>query len=59
VLHPRDRWGRDQEWIEYHPSYREMEALALGELGLHAMSHRGGVLGWPQPLPAVAKYAFQ
>jgi len=59
VLHPRDRWGRDQEWIEYHPAYREMEALAFGELGLHAMSHRGGVLGWAEPLPAVAKYAFQ
>jgi alkylation response protein AidB-like acyl-CoA dehydrogenase len=59
VLHPRDRWGRDREWIEYHPSYREMEALAFGELGMHAMSHRGGVLGWRQPFPAVAKYAFQ
>ena len=59
VLHPRDRQGRDREWIEYHPAYREMEALAFGELGLHAMSHRGGVLGWPDPLPAVAKYAFQ
>jgi acyl-CoA dehydrogenase len=59
VLHPRDRFGRDREWIEYHPAYREMEALAFGELGLHAMSHRGGVLGWAEPLPAVAKYAFQ
>ncbi|HVR28773.1 MAG TPA: acyl-CoA dehydrogenase family protein, partial [Thermoanaerobaculia bacterium] len=59
VLHARDRWGRDREWIEYHPAYREMEALAFGELGLHAMTHRGGVLGWPEPLPAVAKYAFQ
>jgi alkylation response protein AidB-like acyl-CoA dehydrogenase len=25
---------------------------------MHAMSHRGGVLGWPRPLPAVAKHAF-
>jgi alkylation response protein AidB-like acyl-CoA dehydrogenase len=59
ILHARDRWGRDRDWIEYHPSYREMEALAFGELGLHAMGHRGGVVDWPEPLPAVAKYAFQ
>lgn len=59
VLHPRDRFGRDEEWIEYHPAYRKMEEIAFGEFGLHAMSHRGGVLGWPEPLPPVAKYAFQ
>jgi alkylation response protein AidB-like acyl-CoA dehydrogenase len=59
LLHQRDRFGRDRDWIEYHPSYREMEALAFGELGMHAMVHRGGVLGWPEPLPAVAKYAYQ
>ena len=59
VLHPRNRYGEDEEWIEYHSSYREMEQIAFCELGLHAMSHRGGVLDWPEPLPAVAKYAFQ
>ena len=59
LLHARDRFGRDRDWIEYHSSYREMEALAFGELGMHAMVHRGGVLGWPEPLPAVAKYAYQ
>ena len=59
VLHPRDRFGRDEDWIEYHPAYREMESIAFGELGMHAMSHRGGVLGWPAPLPPIAKYAFQ
>jgi alkylation response protein AidB-like acyl-CoA dehydrogenase len=58
VLHPRDRFGRDEDWIEYHPAYREMEKIAFGELGLHAMSHRGGVLGWPGALPPIAKYAF-
>src|SRR5208282_5960116 len=58
VLHARDRFGRDEDWIEYHPAYREMEKIAFGELGLHAMSHRGGVLGWPDPLPPIAKYAF-
>jgi alkylation response protein AidB-like acyl-CoA dehydrogenase len=59
VLHPRDRHGRDLEWIEYHPAYQEMERIAFGDLGLHAMGHRGGVLDWPQPLPPLAKYAFQ
>ena len=58
VLHPRDRFGRDRQWIEYHPAYRRLEEVAFGELGMHAMSHRGGVLGWPSPLPAVAKHAF-
>ena len=59
VLHNRDRLGRDEDWIEYHPAYCEMERIAFGEYGLHAMSHRGGVLGWPEPLPPVAKYALQ
>jgi acyl-CoA dehydrogenase len=59
VLHPRDRFGRDEDWIEYHPAYREMERIAFGELGLHAMSHRAGVLGWPASMPPIAKYGFQ
>lgn len=59
VLHPRDRFGRDHEWIEYHPAYHQMEALAFGEFGLQAMSHRGGVLGWPEPVAPIVKYAFQ
>jgi acyl-CoA dehydrogenase len=59
VLHARDRFGRDEDWIEYHPAYREMERIAFGEFQFHAMSHRGGVLGMDRPLPAVAKYAFQ
>jgi acyl-CoA dehydrogenase len=59
VLHPRDRFGRDLDWIEYHPAYREMEQIAFGDFQFHAMSHRGGVLGMDRPLPPVAKYAFQ
>jgi acyl-CoA dehydrogenase len=59
VLHPRDRFGRDQDWIEYHPAYREMEQIAFGDFQFHAMSHRGGVLGMDRPLPPVAEYAFQ
>ncbi|OYV33198.1 MAG: DNA alkylation response protein [Rhodospirillales bacterium 20-64-7] len=59
VLHPRDRFGRDEDWIEYHPAYREMEQIAFGDFQFHAMAHRGGVLGMDRPLPPVAKYAFQ
>jgi alkylation response protein AidB-like acyl-CoA dehydrogenase len=59
VLHPRDRFGRDEDWIDYHSSYREMESIAFGDLQFHAMSHRAGALGIDRPLPAVAKYALQ
>jgi len=59
VLHPRDRFGRDQDWIEYHPAYRDMEQIAFGDFQFHAMSHRAGVLGMDRALPPVAKYAFQ
>jgi len=58
VLHPRDRFGRDRQHIEFHPAYHELERHAFGELGLHAMSHRAGVLGWNKPFPMVAKHAF-
>jgi alkylation response protein AidB-like acyl-CoA dehydrogenase len=59
VLNPRDRFGRDEDWIDYHSSYREMENIAFGDFQFHAMSHRGGTLGMDRPLPAVAKYALQ
>ena len=59
VLHPRDRFGRDEDWIDYHSSYREMESIAFGDFGFHAMSHRAGALDLDRPLPAVAKYALQ
>jgi alkylation response protein AidB-like acyl-CoA dehydrogenase len=59
VLHPRDRFGRDEDFIDYHSSYREMEQIAFGEFQFHAMSHRAGALGMDRPLPAVAKYALQ
>ncbi len=58
VLHQRDRFGRDAQWIEYHPAYRELERAAFGEFGIHAMSLRKGILGWPQTYPVVAKHAF-
>jgi alkylation response protein AidB-like acyl-CoA dehydrogenase len=58
VLHQRDRFGRDSQWIEYHPAYRELERAAFGEFGIHAMSLRKGILGWPDKYPVVAKHAF-
>jgi alkylation response protein AidB-like acyl-CoA dehydrogenase len=58
VLHQRDRFGRDAQWIEYHPAYRELERAAFGEFGIHAMSIRKGILGWPDKYPIVAKHAF-
>ncbi|WP_454624448.1 acyl-CoA dehydrogenase family protein [Bradyrhizobium cenepequi] len=58
VLHQRDKFGRDVQWIEYHPAYRELEKAAFGEFGIHAMSIRKGILGWPDKYPVVAKHAF-
>ena len=58
VLHQRDRFGGDTQHIEYHPAYRELEKAAFGEFGIHAMSVRKGILGWPDKYPVVAKHAF-
>ncbi|MFV0297579.1 MAG: acyl-CoA dehydrogenase family protein, partial [Hyphomicrobiaceae bacterium] len=58
ILHHRDPFGRDEEWVEFHPAYREMEAIAFGRFGMHAMSHRAGVLGWPSAMPPLAKQMF-
>jgi acyl-CoA dehydrogenase len=59
ILNPRDRFGGDEDWIDYHSSYREMENIAFSDFQFHAMSHRAGTLGMDRPLPAVAKYALQ
>src|SRR5260370_19575221 len=56
VLNARDRFGRDEDWIDYHPAYREMEKIAFDEFGMHAMSHRAGVLGMTSPAPPRRKY---
>lgn len=57
-LQQRNRFGQDIQNVEFHPAYHELERYAFGEFGLHAMSHRPGVLGWNRPLPMVAKHAF-
>ena len=58
VLNARDRFGRDEDWIDYHPSYREMEKIAFEEFGMHAMSHRAGVLGLDTPASPLVKYGI-
>ncbi|HEX7966965.1 MAG TPA: acyl-CoA dehydrogenase family protein [Stellaceae bacterium] len=58
TLRLRRRSGEDCNIVEKHPAYVELERIAFSEFGLAAMSHRGGVLGWPEPMPAAAKYAL-
>jgi acyl-CoA dehydrogenase len=58
ALIQRTRRGVDEQRIEKHPAYREMERLAFGEFALAAMSHRDDVLDWPGPLPPAVKYAL-
>ena len=57
TLSVRQRTGEDCNRVEKHPAYVEMERIAFAELGLAALSHRGA-LGWPEPMPPVAKYAL-
>ena len=58
TLQQRSRSGQDIQRIDKHPDYLALEQVAFGDFGLAAMSHRAGVLGWPAPLPAAAKYAL-
>lgn len=59
VLRTRTRFGVDEDWVDYHPAYREMEEIAYCDFGIHAMSRAEGVLGWPERYVPLAKYAFQ
>lgn len=59
VLHMRSRWGEDEDWVEYHPAYQEMEHIAFEQFQFHAMTHRPGVMGYPEVLSPVTKYVFQ
>jgi len=51
TLAHRSRSGVDAQRITKHPDYVALERVAFSDYGLAAMSHRGGVLGWPQPMP--------
>ena len=59
VLHHRDRFGRDAQWIEQHPAYREMERIAYTRFGIHRASHAPGQFGRDRPWTPLAKYALQ
>ncbi|MBN8632247.1 MAG: error-prone DNA polymerase, partial [Rhodobacterales bacterium] len=41
-----------------HPAYDEIRRLAFARFGMHAMTHRPGVLGWHDRMPILAKQAF-
>src|SRR6201987_6166359 len=58
VQHAREKFGRDVHTVEYHPAYQELERAAFGEFGIHALSIRKGIMGWPDKYPVVAKHAF-
>jgi acyl-CoA dehydrogenase len=58
TLQQRTRTGIDAQRIDKHPAYVELERVAFSDFGLAALSHRGGVLGWPQAMPPAAKYAL-
>jgi len=58
TLEHRTRTGIDQQRINKHPAYVELERVAFAQYGLAALSHRGGVLDWPEPMPPAAKYAL-
>ncbi len=59
VLQPRDRFGRDEDWIDYHPAYRrDGEDRLRGLRHARLMSHRAGVLGMSEPAYPLVKYAF-
>jgi acyl-CoA dehydrogenase len=58
TLRTHDATGRRVDEIVRHPAYAAMERIAFERFGLHAMSHREGVLGWPGRVPHVVKYAL-
>ena len=58
TLQHRTRAGREEQRIVKHPSYVALEKVAFADYGLAAMSHRPGVLGWPEAMPPAAKYAL-
>jgi acyl-CoA dehydrogenase len=58
TLAHRTRTGIDHQSIHKHPAYVELERVAFSQYGLAALSHRGGVLDWPEPMPPAAKYAL-
>jgi len=59
VLHHRDPRGRLEDYLEFHPAYREMENVAFRDFGFACMVNKPGVFGWPDTIPHTAKFVFQ
>ena len=58
TLQYRNRQGFDEQKINKHPDYIELEKKAYIDLRLASMSHKKGALGWSEVMPAVAKYSM-
>lgn len=56
-LHNRDRFGRDRQWIEYHPAYERMVEVGFYQFGIHAAPHRP-ILGWQSGVSPVVKFTL-
>ena len=52
VLHARDAFGRDRDWVEFHPAYREWNRSVSAISAFTAC--RGGAGCWDGPIPAYA-----
>lgn len=57
-LQVRTRTGTNEQRILKHPAFIELERYAFSKYALAAISHRQDVLGWPEALPPIVKYAL-
>ncbi|MCU4412676.1 acyl-CoA dehydrogenase family protein [Acinetobacter sp. WU_MDCI_Axc73] len=58
TLQYRNRRGFNEQKVKKHPDYMALEKKAYIDLGLASMSHKEGILGWPEVMPPMAKYAL-
>ncbi|MBK0062876.1 MULTISPECIES: acyl-CoA dehydrogenase family protein [unclassified Acinetobacter] len=58
TLQYRNRRGFNEQKVRKHPDYIALEKKAYIDLGLASMSHKKGILGWPEVMPPMAKYAL-
>lgn len=58
TLQYRNRQGFDEQKINKHPDYIELEKKAYIDLNLASMSHREGAFGWNDVMPPMVKYAM-
>ena len=58
TLQYRNRRGFNEQKINKHPDFIELEKKAYIELSLASMSYKKGVFGWNDIIPPMAKYAM-